>query len=959
MNGDTPSPFEKFLGIAGAADDPVTLLALMPRSVSEGGVIMALQMQLAKVAAHPEGLTEEADEVRVALHAAAGRLLDKDRAADRRGAEPDKAAAANPALVARGNEALEREVLLTLAASGGWNKQSREKIAALAQVHGIAVEDAIRMAERAGAGAGGLPQAGARVAPVPRPIGRPLPSPISAVPGRAAPGQGLHPGLERPIDTRPLIVDDSNPFPHERDESAAAVKKLVVAGAVIFLSLAALLVVVVLFRSSPQPTGTPQAASTPAPTPASTPGTTAEMVPAPQRTASREAKPIVPSTRVGDWDDLLREAAAVTAALDEDASAAMVRFAALYDLMSAQWTAASPDGVVAGVDRLVEFVYRASQKGDRADAALRIITSATQPLTERKDVGAGDVSRTAWSAGVLARLAREKDLPATVRQRVQEGLAAAFPGASGPNETTFKSGAMAALAAFPQRMLATPGRSDDQVKAVVKAWSEWLAALGAAGGSQSPLYTRTVLLALDRILINEAEPTRDRAVFESIGALTVALPWRKEDESRRWLLGWFGSPGVSASDLYALTAALANRSGAEGVDMSMVLSASAGEPDRAAMRDRYATVWGLTAGESRDALLQRWAEAARAELNVDLESGWLAALEETLQASRYNRAAILLWRGDTGDVPDLLTPVTRAPSPPARFPRSRHEALEPSLNRQWLLKYREAGRNIPRRRELIGQIGGVPDVPIAEILVEEACRGSPAQVQSDARQEVIRYIGKPVVLNALLEFAPKMPITRANADLIEQATQVKMPTLRDPTWRVVARRALVETLTQALAGQSEFARVDIVAERLAELYTLRDPAAAASMDPDATPVAVTPLPLEVAAAKARLRWQREAERLVPTTREPFNLAQLSQRRAARQRLAMGRVQQFAAEQLAICELMAYVCVAEQAALAPEVAEVLETLEQQRREAGHIFEQLLATERTQLRLWLLRTREKNT
>jgi hypothetical protein len=231
-------------------------------------------------------------------------------------------------------------------------------------------------------------------------------------------------------------------------------------------------------------------------------------------------------------------------------------------------------------------------------------------------------------------------------------------------------------------------------------------------------------------------------------------------------------------------------------------------------------------------------------------------------------------------------------------------------------------------------------------------------VRSDARDVVLKFTNSPAIMNALLEFAPMMPITRDNAALVEQAAGVTLPPLRDPTWRVAVRRALLERLMQAIAGKSELARVDQIADLLAELYVDAPPRAEGEQtDPDATPVATTPPALEVAVVQHRLRWQREAELMVPSNREPFNLSQLERRRRALMELAKGRVQEFEAEQVAVCELMAFVCVAEQPARADAAAQVLSELVDERRKAKHIFDQLLSGERARMKLWMLRFAEK--
>lgn len=71
-----PSPIARFLGEASLGHGPFGLLGLGPEACDESQVRAALDRQLQRVAQHPEGETTEADEVRVALHAAAAQVLD-------------------------------------------------------------------------------------------------------------------------------------------------------------------------------------------------------------------------------------------------------------------------------------------------------------------------------------------------------------------------------------------------------------------------------------------------------------------------------------------------------------------------------------------------------------------------------------------------------------------------------------------------------------------------------------------------------------------------------------------------------------------------------------------------------------------------------------------------------------------------------------------------------------------
>jgi hypothetical protein len=657
------------------------------------------------------------------------------------------------------------------------------------------------------------------------------------------------------------------------------------------------------------------------------------------------------------------------AGLDVDAPAAAERFEFVYNDMAKKWGQATPDGVVAGVDRIVEYLYHASTHSDLATRAATVITDGLAPLKSNADLTPQQVLTAPWSAGVLARLARERDLPAAVRHRVQEALADTFPGSTGPGESTFKSGAVAALASIPARLSKPTGKPDP--KQVDEAWKAWLAALSAIDGKQSPLFTRTVLIALDSLLTDAPEPTQDRAIFDAMTALTVALPWRKDDESRRWLLRWFDAPGVSSADLYALTAALATQSGAEGVDSSMVLSAGAGESQRADLRDRYAAVWGLSAGQTRDALVAQWAKVAREALppapyNPDRTA--TDSLDRAVTLARLNQAALLLWSGDTTLVPDLLEPYKRpvpATNPNQAAPGwTAYQTKALMLYNgagaftDWLVKYQAAGHNGPIRLQLLTQIGHAPSAAEADILVQEACRGSPANVRAEARSIVTNFKDHASIINAMLEFAPMVPITTENNELIEAIAAANLPSIKDPTWRVAVRRALVERLTEVLAGQSELARVDDLSDALTAAYTPPAPKPADKDDSAQSPLNINThkppaQPLEMAAMSLRGRWQREAELLVASGREPLSLGQIDGRRSARVRLTVGRIQEFAAEQVNICELMSYVVTAEQPGKAEDAASALDELANARRKSKHIFDQLEAGERSRLRLWLTR------
>jgi len=125
---------ERFLGTSAAEGGLHALLGLASDDVLDEAVISALEQCLTRIDQHAQGRTPEADEVRLALHAAAAQLL--DRAAR-------KQASGAPVRVPKGKPSrrhrmlrLEQDAIITLARYGGWNRRSLRRLSMLALARG-------------------------------------------------------------------------------------------------------------------------------------------------------------------------------------------------------------------------------------------------------------------------------------------------------------------------------------------------------------------------------------------------------------------------------------------------------------------------------------------------------------------------------------------------------------------------------------------------------------------------------------------------------------------------------------------------------------------------------------------------------------------------------------------------------------------------------------------------------
>ncbi len=126
-------PVEKYLGRAAAQGGPFALLGLTPDDCTQELIIVQLQRQLARLAANPDAATHEADEVRLALHAAAAKLL--EGAPSLR--TPEVSAAMAGSGITTTQLAIERAIVATLAQFGGWNSRSLHRLTLIAHSQGI------------------------------------------------------------------------------------------------------------------------------------------------------------------------------------------------------------------------------------------------------------------------------------------------------------------------------------------------------------------------------------------------------------------------------------------------------------------------------------------------------------------------------------------------------------------------------------------------------------------------------------------------------------------------------------------------------------------------------------------------------------------------------------------------------------------------------------------------------
>lgn len=877
-------------------------------------IVAALQARLRLIGDHPRREAPQADELRMALHAAASKLLTSERSASFVAREP-----AMP-------DDFRAQVMAVVAAGGGWTRDVMRHVVALGAERGI---DQAQVA----AWLATLQQGGRAM------------QPAAAMPRPIAAGRSL-------LDPDPAPVDPSR--------GVIVLIGWLLGGLLSLLGVAAVVIVVVSMRppAATSPVATPTVASqTPASAPAAAPvaasSPTASSEPA--STPPATSPPAAPSTpprpsHVAEWPDLVRDLETATTAIRSGERGGLDAFSLAYAHLADQWPAATADERIRAVDAVIDAVYAGATRPQEGPGVLDAI--AAHALGGTDTPSAARIVGSTWTAGVVARLARERDLPQGMVRRV-EGLVSLIFGPGGVGETTFDQGISAWLRALAARMVTRDATSEPAaIDAKVQAWGRWLE---AAKASQAVPPASLVMTAMDRLMLAGPDPSQDEATFRVLTELACAVTWRAEDPSRAWLLAKFDQPAVHGDDLHVVTRALATRSGAPGVDATMVLRADARDDERARMRAQYAAAWAGRPAPSKAKTHEAWLKAATRELEsprADTVPG--RAVRGVAMARLCQGASLLAAAGPdearaaaaAGEVDLLLVDLDAGLE--RRVASLATSARPSSLRREstaWAVQFVAAQQRIAERLQLLATLGDTPTLMEGRLLVEAAFRASPERVQAEAQAALKRHGADVAVAAAMLEFAPFISATPRNADLVKAVTGVdSLPSPRHSSWPVAVRRALVERTLELLAGDSADAIADTIGASLADAYVGRLATAAGASQT---------MPVEQAVERVVAGALREAQALVPTGREPLSVSAILRNKEARERLAAGRVQVFAARQATLAELLAYVTCCEVPAKADRVAELLATNLDERRKASHVLDQVAASERMMLELWMIR------
>lgn len=930
----------KFLGTEASEGGPFGLLGIRALDATPARIEQALQVRLDAVDEHAEAYTPAADEVRLALHAAAAQVLDprvrKELMRQAQGPLPLEDSEYLPASLAE-----ERAPVVNVAESPVVSRQRADESAAHVRVRDARYDggswQSSRYAKDGGSehlgGTRGLLLAAAGLVGVIA-VAMTL---IVVVPTRSGTSTGgvasttaakspVASGSTDAADQAKATNDARKPGVDSPARSVTNARVMFVEPGVVIRGLRRL-------------------------------GETARRDPA--KAALEFESTCVP---LADWwcqYDLAQRRAAIDAAVE------------VYFLLASDQTAA---GRVAGV---LKQWGGATSKGvaDREPKPASVEGESDAPLW-----------RSAFAMGLLTRLGGERDLPRAGAAEVSDALNGLLGAGRSADSTTFESGAAGALRAGVMGLV-KPERGASSVSAALARLrvSDYVTAARAVSHDEPVGVERILVNAVERLLIDGPEPDQDQGSHSVISGLVGAIKWRArpEGEGRKRLLDWFRDPRVSMSDLHVVSVALTSVSAAEGVDSSMALSIGATSDDRVRVRALIAKAWGMGDSETRaraiselQAVVTNLSSVGSREAIAGRTPAQVLAI--AAKAARANEAARLIWFGDADAALSYLSATDQFVEAAARaMAPSSGQSVLPSLMPQpgtgklsttgtgtggsgaiaglsdgedgaWAERYLQAERNIPVRLEILGQLATIRR-PIGAtdgaVLVEQAMFGTPSQVRLTAQLWAKRFASDAAVIQGVLEQLPTMPRVPGLGELVEAAAGARLPKVSHPGWEIAARRELVARLLAAVAESTDEAGIDRLAGVVADAMNGSNAVAFRAGD--------TPTRALGGVRSQWERWHAEALAIVGTSKTPLTLGDVERRRASRLAVASGPVQTFAAEDLSLAELMAIVIAGERVEANANVGSILSDLTEGNRACRHVFEQVLVCEIARARLWIVR------
>ncbi len=920
--GGRESPTAMFLGAEAARGGPFALLGLRAGALDDEQILRARDQRMREIDVHRLAETPEADEVRLSLYAAAAQLLNpviRAQLAESWGGPPAgvQSGAAQPARPpgSRVNP-LEQDAILALAMFGGWNRKSLRRIASIAHARGLSSQDVAQTLRRIGRQR--RPMQGARVA-------------IPASTGAKAP---LAPVFGAP----PPQVSLLDPLPEQIDPAQRLLKVALIVAAVAVTTLVVLFggvyAIMAVDRAESGRVAQHDGATGAPPEPARV----RREANRPGRTPASQRRLPEPDA-LGDPALVVHELEGARRGLELTPYESTRRFAQAVRLLSGSWAGFSPEELELANDS-VEVFLESLVRPDVSRLALDAVGAGVVSLGEPGTPVEGDeVWSGVWSAGMLAQIQRNPVLGASMRGQIDRLRRRITP--DGARGSGFRVGAAIGVRVIGDR-LSADGAS-------LRTWQRWIETVDAVSREDEALRTDLLSGALESLLAPAQMGVSRQG--GAIREIALAMSWRQNAGARRWLVMVLGRRGVDQAALAGLVEAVVSESGASGLDATMTLSPNATGRERAALSERLTEAWGLGRDERADSFSQALGEVVRAAIRErSIAPNPAARLAPAVRLAYANAGAALARDERFEDASRALGLATAFGLDRGATPSA--DPFDAPGDGSWAVRLENSGDSPEDRLRALDRLGKRMSSRIgpvdAEVLLSLALRGTPRSVRERAQLVAARFVASPAMVNAMLERVDDLPRSAQVIGLVELMTTRPIDTgAGDGSWRVEARRALLETLIEVVAREGADGDVDTLSAELENAYAM------ALGDVVSEDSGHAQNPLTDSARTLALRYRREASRLGGAPGLGIDPPEIERRRRSRLALSETPIHRFLSEQIALCESLALLVAGERGGISGEINGVLSDLARELREATHVLDQVSTTELAIARLWLIR------
>ncbi len=973
------------IGIHEARVGPFALLGLSPEDPITPELISdALERQLARIDAHPEGATPGADALRQEVRLAA-QVLQNPQTLARLSAERVRHAAmrkpvarpVTPPPIAPGRplpsrptapaqpesqmpsqvEEAARTIIEAITMTGGWNRRTPHFLAALADRRDIPFD-------RLQSALDHLPRLLDPTVPLPAPARR---SPVRrSAAGSAVRAATYEPSLQElraPAGSAPRAVAPSAPWSEQQAHEAAA-KNMVAAivtfvlAAIITLPLGVYVVAEFLALGREKPTVVLDGTATPTPSDGSRSSGAAETAVVPRVVDAPVAEAIT------DLEAGLMEASA------SPRPEWLASYRGIVGQAGFDWHLYSR-----GLrDRVIRVVFSALYQYGEDAATVEALLSPLRTsfgLTGTPSLySTDDVPSAVWGQTLLALLSREANLPAPAKRAVDgrmRSLGAGAPSAASAT-ATFDEIALSAAATLVPSLAERGAQSNDDLEQWLR-WRDVVRTVAPTGLTASRRYLSGAYALLSR----GPDLSASTVAVEILTALLGAVKWDElTPADLRVVTGWYVDPALVPSDVWIVSSFLAANHTIAGIDQTYVVDRNASAADRAAIHERLERlVAGIrsTAAGTEDLPQRRsWAVHAQGVLaSPGLLTAPERAMERLVLISKLNLAADYLERHDLGSAQTLMDTAGRdleLQDPPAPPPPVAAEALEGSspvgADGEWTIAVAAAQRANDEQgvARLIGQIaedaGSTPLGPIDSRYLVGMLYGEGSGAQRAAAAEAIRSKAE-ISIHLLLALADMMPVEMRLVPVvrvIEDVTSTTLPPPESPQCYPAMRRALLQKAWGLLGAP---ANPDQRLDTYASLYasTLSDRAIGPYDVAAGTPDALQPADAAMALYR---RWEEAAGPMIPREPFPAPLTEIGRRLEVRLEAAADPVGRTLAAQLGVLEAMAYVTASQRPDSLPALRAIMDELADDVSDAevcATSLQQCIAIEQAILRIWAIR------